>query len=635
MRSAVDEIKSRVDIVDLITESGVQLRRSGRNYMGFCPFHDNKRTPSFAVWPDSGRWYCFGECGEGGDIFNFVMKKQGMDFREALEYLAQKAGVDLSAYRQEAPQKRDADDRLYELLEKAALYYHDLLLNTPAGAAALRYLREERGLLPETITRFELGYAPEGWDNTLQHFSRQGYSPDDLLAVGLVRQRQSGKGFYDTFRHRLMIPIRDHRGRVVGFGARALAADETAKYINSPQTELFDKGRLLYGLYEARQAIRQAGMAVIVEGYMDVIGLHQAGYQNAVAPMGTALTADQIRLLKRYSRKVVLALDPDEAGRKAILRGLDSALEAADEREPRFNARGFLQLESGFGMDLRVMSLPEGLDPDELVLQDRQRWQTLLAEARPIVQYVMETLVAEEDVRDPKRKAEVARQVLPLIAEVVDPVEQAAYRQRLARLLGLDEQVLLTLKPSPMLRGRTRVQKTASPAPRGGAIGVIEKTLRKGTVGLNEDEVEAFILNVLYASESFYWELNRLLREAELPPLETADFQNGLYREAFLLLLRACEQIEQDWKTFLQEHATSYLLPLLRRWMRVPDDFNQAEARAQAFKALVNLRRERINRQIQGLSLLAEENGLHRIRDLSVLRAALDRALAEREVNRR
>ncbi len=635
MPSAVDEIKARIDIVDLVTESGVQLRRSGRNYTGFCPFHENKRTPSFAVWPETGTWYCFGECGEGGDVFSFVMKKQGMDFREALEYLAEKAGVDLAAYRRE-PAARQAHDHLYALLEEATLFYHNLLLHSPAGAEALRYLREERGLQPETIEAFGLGYAPSGWDNTLRHFQQRGYKAEDLLAVGLVRQRQSGAGHYDTFRHRLMIPIRDVRGRVVGFGARALSAEEAAKYINSPQTALFNKSDLLYGLYEARRAIRQDRQAVIVEGYMDVIGLHQAGYRNAVAPMGTALTSSQFRLLKRFARRVVLALDPDEAGRKAILRGLDAArsLAAEDqEQQPTFNPRGFLRLESSFGLDLRVLSLPEGQDPDELVLADAARWETLLAEARPIVQYVMETLAAEEDLADPRAKAAIARRVLPLIYEVVDTVERAGYLQRLARLLDLSEEVLLTYRPQGQEAAPVRRRRSPRPS---------AQTARRSAPvtprprGVQPEALEEFVLNALYFAEEVYWQVNQMLAENQCGHLEAGDFEQALHRQAFLLLLAAQEQIETDWRAYVQQHADPYLQEAVDRWQRVPyEAVSLRDLVSQTCRTILQLRRLRVDREIDEKRrlLAAGQVSLNEFQQLASRRARIDHALAEKDMS--
>ncbi len=321
--STIDEIKARIDIVELVTET-VQLRRSGKSYTGFCPFHPNSRTPAFVVFPESGTWRCFGQCNEGGDIFKYVMKKEGWDFAEALRYLAERAGVQLKPPTAQEQAAAEEHDDLRNLLEEALTFYRHNLMNSPAGQAALEYLHQKRSLQNDTIEAFGLGYAPNAWEAAMAHFKSKGFTVEQLLACGLVTEREPGEssqksGVYDRFRNRLMFPIRDERGRMAGFGARILNPDDVPKFLNSPQTALFDKGHLLYGLDRARKAIRTEDQAVIVEGYLDVIALHQAGFTNTVSPMGTALTEHQLYLLKRFSRRIVLALDPDAAGDKATL----------------------------------------------------------------------------------------------------------------------------------------------------------------------------------------------------------------------------------------------------------------------------------------------------------------------------
>lgn len=473
--TAIDEIKARLDIVDLVTESGVALRKAGKNYTGFCPFHANTRTPAFVIFPESGTWRCFGQCNEGGDLFKYVMKKEGWDFPETLRYLAEKAGVTLKPVTPQEQAAAEEHEALRALLEEAVTFYRHHLLNTPAGQPVLEYLHKKRGLTPETIEAFGLGYAPQGWDHTLRYFKSKGYSEQDLLDAGLVTAREEEKGpagpgspspasrsIYDRFRHRLMIPIRDERGRMAGFGARILNPDDFPKFLNSPQTAVFDKGHLLYGLDRARKAIRAADQAVIVEGYLDAIALHQAGFANVVSPMGTALTEHQLYLLKRFARNIVLALDPDAAGDKATLRGLQLARQAMDHSaDPVFDARGLLGFEARLQADIRVTALPEGLDPDEIVNRDPQEWERILAEAKPIVVHVMETLAHGQNLDDPKVKNRVAAQVLPLIEDVPSPIERDTYRQRLARLLRVDERALLTApapllpKPPPLPRPKT------------------------------------------------------------------------------------------------------------------------------------------------------------------------------------
>ncbi len=394
------------------------------------------------VFPDSQTWRCFGQCNDGGDLFSYVMKREGWDFQETLRHLADRAGVTLHEYTPEQQEKVEENEHLREVLSMAATFFQHQLRNTPAGKEALEYLYG-RKLNDETIDAFALGYAPDAWDTLTQYMASRNISEQDLLDAGLVSQRDSG-GVYDKFRHRLVIPIRDARGKMAGFGGRVLRKDDVPKYLNSPKTALFDKGRLLYGLDMARREIRAKDQVVIVEGYLDVIGPYQAGYKNCVSPMGTALTEDQFRLIKRYSRRIVLALDPDAAGEKATLRGLQTAREVMErEGDMVFDARGLMQVEGRLKADIRVTTLPDGLDPDEIALDDPDLWDRLVREAKPVVVHVMETLAAHADIDDPKAKEQIANQVLPLIEDVKGSVEREAYRQRLARLLKVDERALV------------------------------------------------------------------------------------------------------------------------------------------------------------------------------------------------
>jgi DNA primase len=439
--SQIDEIKSRIDIVDLISET-VKLRRAGKNYSGLCPFHTEK-TPSFIVSPERQTWHCFGQCSEGGDVISFVMKKEGWDFGEALRSLAERAGVKLEPYKAQKPEEKEEHERLRGLLEEAVTFYRHQLVNTPAGKLALDYLHEKRRLSDATLETFGLGYAPDAWDAALSHFKSQGYSEQELLETGMVSERESG-GFYDRFRNRIMIPIRDENGKIAGFGARILDPNDVPKFLNSPDTVLFSKSRLLYGLDRARKPIRAADQAVIVEGYMDVIALHQAGFENVISPMGTALTEDQLRLLKKFSRRIVLALDPDAAGQAAVLRGLDAARQSLDrEGEISFDARGLLRHESRLQADLRVANMPDELDPDEIVQRDSEQWKLLIESAKPVIEHVMTTLAQGRDLDDPKVVSEIGDKVWPLIHDLPKPEEREFFTQRLARFLKVDERAFI------------------------------------------------------------------------------------------------------------------------------------------------------------------------------------------------
>ena len=324
--SVTDEIKSRIDLVSYVQRHVPGLKKAGRNHKACCPFHSEK-TPSFIVNPERQTWHCFGACSEGGDLFTFAQKIHGWDFKEALRELAAEAGIALRALTPQQKSESDRRDALRGMVYAAADLFQDRL--QAGDALAVRhYLNDSRGLNDETVQIFQLGYAPDSWDWLLHSLRRLGYSDDDIVEVGLAVRSEKGR-VYDRFRNRLMIPIRDERGRVVGFGGRALGQDESAKYINSPQSALFDKSGLLFGLDMGKGAIRESGTAVIVEGYLDVIQAHQAGYLNVVAQMGTAMTEKQIRLVApRFASKIVLALDADEAGQNAARRSLDVARQA-------------------------------------------------------------------------------------------------------------------------------------------------------------------------------------------------------------------------------------------------------------------------------------------------------------------
>ncbi len=554
--STIDEVKSRIDIVDLVSEAGVKLRHAGRNYTGFCPFHDNKKTPAFVVWPETGTWRCFGQCNEGGDIFKFVMKREGIDFKEALNKLADRAGVKVESLQREAPQVKEANQHLRVLLEDAVIYYRTHLFN---NKEILTYLREKRGLTDATIETFGLGYAPQGYDNLFKHFSAKGYLEQDLIDSGLLSERQSESPItnlqsrsFDRFRNRIMFPIRDEQGRMAGFGARIVDPNDVPKFLNSPETPIFTKGRLLYGLDRARKPIRAADQAVIVEGYLDVIALHQAGYENVVSPMGTALTEDQLRLLKRSTRRIVLALDPDVAGQKAVLRGLDAARSAMDrEGELGFNARGLLKNEARLQADLRVAAMPDDLDPDEIVARDKEEWKRIIEGAKPIVTHVMDSLAADQDLNDAKVKNQIAAQVLPLIEDLPNALERDTYRQALARMLKVDERSLM----ASQAQGRVVRRK-----PR-----VVDQSPRADLplVAVNPRlKVESYCLGVLFRKPELLYRLDRKLQESGLSPLAAEDFEYTDHQVLFGVVRSAVRQDEKEHQNYMMSHLPETLTAL-------------------------------------------------------------------------
>ncbi|OGO59755.1 MAG: DNA primase [Chloroflexi bacterium RBG_19FT_COMBO_47_15] len=433
--SVIDDVKQRLDIVQVVSEY-TKLQKSGRNYKALCPFHSEK-TPSFFVFPERQSWHCFGACGTGGDIFSFIIKKEGVDFAQALHLLANKAGVSLVALTTPEKQTQNKErEGLFEINEAAAEYYHHLLLNTSVGKIARNYVAK-RGLSPETIKNFQLGFAPEGWETIKQYLKDKGYGEADLLAAGLLVERDD-KNSYDRFRSRLIFPIRNIQGKAIGFGGRALD-DSLPKYLNSPQTPVFDKSSSLYGIDHAKTAIRQKGQAVIVEGYMDVLTAHQHGYDNVVASMGTAMTDKHLAIIKNLTKNLILALDADTAGEEAISRSgemIDKMLPVP----PSFY--GWVKYEDAHNAEVKILVLPQDKDPDDIIKEDASQWQKLIVEAKPMVDFIFKSVTAKVDLASARDKSSAAEKLLPLLFEMKDPLRQAHYVERLARLLKIDEHIL-------------------------------------------------------------------------------------------------------------------------------------------------------------------------------------------------
>jgi DNA primase len=444
--SPVEEVKARVDLVDLIG-STVALRQSGRSYRGLCPFHSEK-TPSFYVFPETQTWKCFG-CAAGGDAFSFLMQRDNLEFGEALRELAARAGVTLESHVD--PVRQEADDRLRRANEAAALYYHALLMQQPAGQAARRYV-EGRGVTTETCERFTLGYAPDGGSALREHLAGAGFTTEDLLAAGLAVERDEGSGVIrDRFRHRLMFPIRDPQGRTIGFGGRTLTPDGIPKYLNSPQTALFEKGSVLYALDQARETIRAERRAVIVEGYLDAVMAHQGGFRNVVAALGTAVGDRQLGPLGRISDEIVFALDPDAAGDSATLRSLVVAREALASTVPVPTRRG-IRYQATARCTLRVVQLPDGKDPDELIRVDPGRWRELIATALPVLDFLFDRLPYQHDLASPQGKTAAVEELVPALRDLADPIERAHYVQRLAQVVGVPENAISELTAPKMRR---------------------------------------------------------------------------------------------------------------------------------------------------------------------------------------
>ncbi|MFN8508745.1 MAG: DNA primase [Dehalococcoidia bacterium] len=462
---AVSEIKAKLDLVEYIGRH-TRLQKAGRNFRGLCPFHTEK-TPSFYVFPDRGTWRCFGSCGDGGDLFSFAQKRENLDFRGALQQLANEAGVQLTA---ESAQKRGRAEKLMALMS-AAVEFYQRCFREEGGAAARIYVYDKRGLKEETVQAFRIGWAPDEWRILRDYLGGRGYDERDMLAAGLLVEPESGGQPYDRFRGRIIIPIADERGQYVAMGGRGLQGEEP-KYLNSPQTEIFDKGRTLFGLNVSSEAIRAEGVAVVVEGYMDVMGPWQAGFKNVVATMGTSLTEHHAGLLKRYAKRIVLAMDPDAAGLAAAERAGALFMSLESPETMARSVRSSDELQGKTELELRVAPLPAGKDPDEIARDDPATWAAAISGARPYAEFLLTRLMGPTAPDSPVEARRIVDRLRPVLLAVKDPVERAMYVQRIARHLGVTEQSIMERIRPPSTR------RFVAPEPeRRGEEAVAEQTL--------------------------------------------------------------------------------------------------------------------------------------------------------------
>ena len=430
--SLLEEIRSRVDMVEMVGQF-VNLKRAGENWKGLCPFHTEK-TPSFTVHPKKGIFHCFG-CGAGGDAFGFLMRQDRLAFPEAVRLLAQRAGVELPSERR--PEAADGKiEALRQIMARAAEFYAEALW-APGGDKARRYL-EGRGVDPEVARRFGLGYAPEGWDHLLAFMRGQSVTEEELAQAGLVLPRQTGSGFYDRFRGRLLFTIRDGQGRVVAFGGRALGPEEP-KYLNSPETPLYVKGQILYALDLAKGAMRERNRAIVVEGYLDCLMAHQHGFTETVAALGTAFTQAQLALLQRSADEIVAVFDADAAGQKAAARIDELMSGPADLRSLGWSMARTGGFERAGHFPVKVAVLPPGHDPDSLLRsQGADAFRSRVAEARSILSFVMAQALAEENLASPRGRATAHARVALVLSKVPNAEEATALAQQAARELGVD-----------------------------------------------------------------------------------------------------------------------------------------------------------------------------------------------------
>ncbi len=635
--SVTDEIKARVDAVEFISRY-VPLQRAGRSFKARCPFHE-ERTPSFVVFPETGTWRCFGACSTGGDLFSFLMQKENMDFREALQTLAQEAGVQLPERNDDGnTQERDL---AYELNAKSADFFRVQLHRSQEAQAARDYL-QGRGIDAQVATQFQLGYAPDSWEALREHLVQAGYSLDALYHADLVKHNEEHDSFYDSFRNRLMVPIHDRQGRVIGFGGRVLD-DSLPKYLNTAETPLFHKSYVVYGLDRAYRSIREADRVVIVEGYMDVIAAHQFGFENVVACLGTALTTEQLRQINRYTDNFILALDADTAGQQATLRGLNQARQAL--RKDKFvltpSSRSN-HIGHRLNANLRIIALQQGLDPDNIIRRNTDDWQKLVDNATPLVDHHIKIVTAQYDLDSAQGKAEAVAELIPLIAEINEETERLHYIEELSKRAGfppLDRTVerLVQAKsyalrhPSEEGRHRQRytqpqnepslaervtqphsgpLDDTNPAAPDSQANGMPWSSASDLAAFVPETKLEGFLLSFLiHDPDLLIWQKG-MTEELEVLPLSGKDFQQIEYREIFEALRRFIASDELwDINAFQETLSSTYhqvLSQLMTQIMTMPEK-EPADVQNALIKLLIRLRCSRLREDLSAMQFLLHD----------------------------
>lgn len=552
--TVVDDIKSRLDILEVVSRH-VTLTRSGRSHKANCPFHQ-ERTPSFFVFPDRQSWRCYGACATGGDILAFVMRAENLDFGEALKSLAEQAGVTLPN------RERRAGEQAASNANDAALHYFRELLYSTHGTQARNYL-QKRGLDRSTIDKFELGFSPAGGRSLKDHLAANGIAPPQAVEAGVVRTGDNG-WYGDLFRGRLMFPIRDGNGSLVGFGGRALD-DSQPKYLNSPRSPIFDKSRLLYALHLAKEAAREKGL-VIVEGYMDAISAHQHDFGNVVASMGTALTQEQVAQVKRITNDVVMALDPDNAGQQATLRSLESSWRvfqspvAARKSETTLFQRQQMP-------EIKIATLPPDEDPDQLIRRSPDEWAQITRSGTHLMEYLLTALSNQLDTGNAQGKTRLVELMFPLIAAVADPVQQDQYFQSLADRIGVTQETLRASvgRPAPVRTAQRRnprdVQATSS-----------------AFAKLDTDPIEDYCLSLLLRHSELAGNADRLRSE---------HFQRHENREIFTKWRRTLVansnndpivDIHKHLQDLIDDEVSGHLMDLLNKHMPPLDPVKRGKA---------------------------------------------------------
>ncbi len=567
MLSPVDEIKSKIDIVDLIQEY-LPLKPSGANFKALCPFHEEK-TPSFMVSREKQFYHCFG-CHESGDIFTFIQKMENVDFPEALKILANKAGVRLPEYN---PQSASLKTKILEMNELAREWFQGQLFNAQTADKAKSYLIEQRGLDELTIKKWGLGYALDSWDALSNYLKTKGYSDEEIIQSGLVVVKSNGREYYDRFRDRIIFPIEDYHGNVVGFTGRAMKAEESAKYVNTPQTLAYNKSEVVFGLYQAKAEIKKQDKVIVVEGNMDVISSHQAGIKNVVAVSGTAFTAEQIKILQRLTNNFVFAFDADEAGQRAAERSVAAAWQAE--------------------ANAKVLAIDKelGKDPDEIIRHNKQQWLELVKRAKPAMDYFLELYVDRSKLGEVEYKKSVAAKLLSLVIKVANLIERDMYIKKLAEKLDVAEDLLREVVEK-------KIQKKTKPQP----VEQAEKEVQTKSHQQKELEMVKWLLAAAFKEEEFFQQLKGKLDElcTDSSLLEVYKMLDIFYnREQF----RADEAPEPDvWLIgkLPQQAALIREIEAIRQEMA---DLTEKDIVKEMERMLAELKRERLKIKLRDLEV--------------------------------
>ncbi len=554
MSQITDQIKEGVDIVELVREYVPSLKKMGLNWKAPCPFHQEK-TPSFVVSPEKQIWHCFG-CGKGGDVFGFVRESEGVEFGDALRLLAKRAGIKLE---KQDPKAESERTRLLDMLKLSASWYHQSLLKAKSGDKAREYLAS-RKVKADTQANWQLGFGPDAWEGLSTYLRSRGCQDQEIIKAGLASQNDRG-GVYDRFRNRLMFPINDVHGSVVGFTARKLNEEDVGgKYINTPETIIYHKSQVLYGLSKAKQEIRAKDLVVVVEGNMDCLSSHEAGISNVVASSGTALTGDQVRLLKRFTKNIALAFDPDTAGQEALLRGLEIAW-----RED---------------MHISVIVLPDSKDPDDLIKEDVLKWESAIEGRVDFMDYLFNSIQKKYDVKTAQGKKQMAGQLLAWISRIPDPIEQTHYIQKLSNTISVEESVLRSV-----VAKKTRLPSGQGPQASTGPQAKTENTVPKQQDILHKVGIRLFALLLI----------------SKARPEISAEW---LQREDMLLLYKNKEEL-YDWRI---DNLPEMVQPLAREITIISDQLKDdmaEEDRAEEINQLIRRLEESYTRTL--LSKIRQE----------------------------